>query len=506
LVLVTSTLHAATIRGIVVENVSGRPLARATVVVAPASKDSDFRAVDPDNIATKRQRNREVLTNSSGIFAFASLPAGAYRISASKLEFAPVAYGQKRWYSPGMPIALEAGDDASLTIRMPRFGAITGTVLDENDVGLPDHEVAIYSNTHPPKMLARSGTDDRGMYRLFDLRPGNYLVRSLAKQYDDESYLPTFYRDSPTVDQAHAIQVKLDEEVGHMDFHPTPGRLFTVTGRVPGPGQPIVTLASDAGTVTATVDGSGNFSFNPMAPGTYELQAEIPSDRTRPRTASFQMLTVDRDLTDVRPQLGPLPSVQFVFEDTGGHPLNMPEGLLLARRKDPAGEGTGTQIPSAGPFLPGRWEFALTHQPTYCVVGFQSPRESAGDERFDGWNEMPLAPGGAQIGAKFVLSKSCATIGGAVKNASGDGVAGVPVFVEAYDLDARRRVEQVLRVVADSKGQYSVSGLAPGVYRLLASFDYQMPNGAQMDEGNAKTVKVEEGGRAVLDLEEFVIR
>ncbi|MEI9973134.1 MAG: hypothetical protein WDO73_14445 [Ignavibacteriota bacterium] len=77
--------------------------------------------------------------------------------------------GQKRWFSPGMPIALEAGDAASLTIRMLRFGAITGTLLDENDVGLLEHEVAVYTNARPPKLLARATTDDRGMYRLFNL-------------------------------------------------------------------------------------------------------------------------------------------------------------------------------------------------------------------------------------------------------------------------------------------------------------------------------------------------
>ena len=106
---------------------------------------------------------------------------------------------------------------------------------------------------------------------------------------------------------------------------------------------------------------------------------------------------------------------------------------------------------------------------------------------------------------KFVLSRSCATIVGKVKNANGDGAAGVPVFVEPYDLAPRKRIEQALRVETDTKGQYSVSGLAPGVYRLLASFDYQVLNADQMDEAQALKVTVEEGARVTLDLEEFVI-
>jgi hypothetical protein len=133
-------------------------------------------------------------------------------------------------------------------------------------------------------------------------------------------------------------------------------------------------------------------------------------------------------------------------------------------------------------------------------------QESVGEGRFDGWNEMLLAWDTTRNLAKFVLSQSCATVGGTVKNANGDGVAGIPVFVEPYDLDPHRRIEPALRVITDSKGRYSVSGLTPGVYRMLASFDYQMPDAAQMEAAQALKVTVDGGTHASLDLEEFVIR
>ena len=156
LVLTAGALHAAAIRGMVVESQTGYPIARATVRVEAAAA-----GFEP----------KSVRTNLSGIFEIAALPAGTYRISATKLAFAPVQYGQKRWFSPGMPIGLAEGDTADLTIRMPRYGAISGTVLDENDVGLPEDEVAVYTNTRPPRLLARAPTDDRGVYRLAGLGP-----------------------------------------------------------------------------------------------------------------------------------------------------------------------------------------------------------------------------------------------------------------------------------------------------------------------------------------------
>ncbi|MEI9973136.1 MAG: carboxypeptidase-like regulatory domain-containing protein [Ignavibacteriota bacterium] len=106
---------------------------------------------------------------------------------------------------------------------------------------------------------------------------------------------------------------------------------------------------------------------------------------------------------------------------------------------------------------------------------------------------------------KFVLSKSPATIGGIVKNASGDAVAGVKVFVEPFDLEVRKRLLPMRSVTADAKGRYTIGGLAPGVYRVLASFDYLTVEPAQMDAANAPKITVEDGAHAVLDLEEFVI-
>jgi hypothetical protein len=526
LALAAGAVEGATIRGAVVENQSGHPLARGTVTLQPVGAGSAAQSVR---------------TNSYGIFEFPALAAGVYVVSAARLAFAPVQYGQKRWHSSGMPITLTANDSAFLTIRMPRYGAIAGTVLDENDVGLPEHEVAVYTNTRPPKLLARARTDDRGMYRLFGLQPGSYLVRSMSKLYDDGGYLPTFFRDSHTVDQARPVEVTLDEQVDRVDFHAAPGRLSTITGRVLATqfGQSTVALASDTGTEIATIDANGNFSFNPMAPGQYELLAQGPADRVRGSMAAYQPIALDRDLSDIRIPLSPLPTVQFVFEDSKGQPLDPRQLKVMARRKDIAGDAK-TEIlqvvfdekppvppgarnvrragtpeepnndplrPVSGkvPLLPGRWDVALVPTAGYCVVGFTPPTPDPTDRgRTDGWNEMLLTSGSDNV-VKFVLSSSPATLSGTVKTSGGDPIVGVPVFIEPYDLDPRKRLAEIRSTRTNAQGQYSFGGLAPGVYRLLGTFDYQLPDAAEMEAARATTVKVEEGSRAVLDLEEFVI-
>jgi len=518
--LVAGGLHAAVIRGNVVENQTGHSLARASVTLQPVGSGSE---------------TQTVRTNSYGAFEFPALSAGIYVISASRLAFAPVQYGQKRWHSSGLPVAVGDNDSLSLTIRMPRYGAIAGTVLDENDVGLPDHEVAVYTNTRPPKLLARARTDDRGMYRLFGLQPGSYLVRSLSKVHEDGAYVPTFFRDSPTVDQAHTVEVTLDQEMDRVDFHPAPGRLFTVAGRVVGvqATQATVELASDTGTESAAIGENGSFSFNPMAPGQYELLAQGPPDRLRGQTAAYQPLVVDRDLSDIRISLSPLPTAQFVFEDSKGQAIDSRQLKVMARRKDIAGDaktetlqvvfddkppvfqGARAPRPNNEPLrpvsgkvtlLPGRWDVALAPTSAYSVVGFTPPQaDSAEQGRADGWNEILLAPS-TQNAVRFVLSSKPATLSGTVKNSGGDAVAGIPVFIEPYDLDPRKRLAAIRATRANAQGQYGFGGLAPGVYRVLGTFEYQMPDSSEMAAALAKTVKVEEGSNAVLDLEEFAIR
>lgn len=219
------------------------------------------------------------------------------------------------------------------------------------------------------------------------------------------------------------------------------------------------------------------------------------------RVASFQMLTVDRDLTDVRPQLMPLPFLGVRFEDTTGHPLFPPENALLIRRVDAASRGTETSFANSTALVPGRWEIALAPDPSYCVTAFTPQQREA---RADGWNEI-MVTSGTQNMVKFVLSRTPGTIAGTVKNANGEPAAGVPVFVEPYDLELSRRLEPLRSVKADAKGNYSIGGLAPGVYRLLASSDYLMPEPAQMEAAQAPKITLEQGTHASLDLQEFVI-
>ncbi|MBZ5624748.1 MAG: carboxypeptidase regulatory-like domain-containing protein [Acidobacteriia bacterium] len=497
LTLLAGALNAAVIRGVVVENQTGKPLARALVVAQPVAGTAGV--------------TLSARTNSYGAFEFPAVPAGAYLVTASRRSFAPLQYGQKRWKAAGVPVVLEEAGAAALNFRLQRFGAITGTVVDENDVGLPEHEVTAYRNTRPPQLVARATTDDRGMYRLWGLEPGSYLVRTAAKKYDDDTYLPTFSHETSRVDEAHPTEVALDQQSDQVNVRPFPGRLYTVAGQALMYPQAHVTLTlvSDVGSETTTSDGAGRFQFNPAAPGSYELYAQAQGTTRGGGSlqAGFIPLIVDRDRADTRIRLGNLADLQVLVEDTQGQPVDAALFQLTARRKNLSGEGPLETLRTKQghvPLLPGRWDLALAPISAYYVAAFSGPKgDGVVRGRADGWNEILATEG--QMAVKFILSPAPGLVHGTVTS-NHLPAAGAPVYLEAFDLETRKRLTDLRTTRTDLAGKYQFYGLPPGNYRILSTFEYQSPDPAAMEASSPLPVKVEEARDVSQDLELFVIR
>jgi len=485
--LLAGALRAAVIQGTVVENQTGHPVARANVVLEPVAGFSGPRK------ATR--------TNLSGFFSFTALPAGAYVLTASRTGFATIQYGQKQWKSAGTPIPVAENDSYTVSLRLPRFGAIVGTVLDENDVGLPDFPVLAYRNTRPPQVAGSARADERGIFRIFGLPPGSYLVRSAAKQYDDATYLPTFAKETLTLEQAFPFQVEMDRDVERADVRPIMGRLFTFTVGVTTvpPGLPVtITFASDMGRETVQ---AGSHTFGPMPAGTYEIYSQAPLDRRPGFQEDYRKVNVNRnDSIGVVTREAPDAQVSFA-----GGPGDIGAIQVLARRHDLAGPGPtevlrlndGRVHLGLGP-----WQLAIQPNPGFVVSGFSGPGYQRPDGRSDGWNDIVVGISPPAI--KFTLSSNPGAVHGTVK-AGGEPAIGAPVFLEPVDLDPARRLSDTFVTRTDLQGQYQFSGLTPGNYRLLASFEYSAPDPVAMSSARTTQVRIELAKDTQQDLDLYVI-
>lgn len=162
----TQTVGTAMILGQVVTGDTGTPVRRARVSLSGA----------------ELRGQRTALTDDEGRFVFTQLPAGRYTMNASKAGFVTIAYGAKAPGRAGTPIQIEDGHKLdSRPMNLPRGGVVTGVVLDEYgepSPGTPVRALRMVMRTGE-KRLETAGTnttDDRGMYRIYGLQPGQYIV------------------------------------------------------------------------------------------------------------------------------------------------------------------------------------------------------------------------------------------------------------------------------------------------------------------------------------------
>jgi hypothetical protein len=472
------SLQAAVVRGVVVENFTSKPLARALVSVQPVGGT-------PGDMKSKR-------ANSHGAFVFDRLAPGAYIVKASRDSFMPAEYGQKRWNSAGMPVVVEETARIFLDIRLLRYSAINGTVVDENDEGLPGHEVLAYRNPKALELMAHATSDDRGVYRLHGLEPGTYVVRTAGNQSDEGSYLPTFAKETGKLDQARTVDLFPDQEANDLDVRPMPGRLYSLSATVnPRAPDVSITLASEMG--RRTVHGP-SYRFTHLPPGEYELFAQSPA-KPAPGTelaGAYQRISLGADA-------GVSLLLRFA---AGAAVLGAPSnasGEIRIRLADLAGTGPSSTLPvQNGVTIPiGRWEVMLQPPAGYYVSGAAPARG-----RPDGWQEI-VSPGYGQV--LFMLSAGAGAIHGIVSNSDGK-VSGAPVYLEAYDAGARKRIADLRTAISDMHGQYRFDGLAPGTYRILGTFEYLLPDAETRDLAGAQLLTIDAHSEQSRDLDLYAIR
>jgi hypothetical protein len=158
----------ATLAGrVVTDEPAPAPLRRVSVMLNPAEGNGV---------------GHTVISEDDGTFRFTGLPAGRYLLSARKPGWLRANFGATRPGRPGTPIAIAGGATRDgIVLPMARGAAVSGIVLDPS--GDPASEVyvsvlriRIVDGARKLEEEEGARTDDRGVYRVFGLAPGDYLV------------------------------------------------------------------------------------------------------------------------------------------------------------------------------------------------------------------------------------------------------------------------------------------------------------------------------------------
>ncbi len=205
----------------------GQSLANARVTISPSG-------------GSTLTGNRPIATvDAQGNFHSSDLAPGAYVVSASvpgylQVSITPGSLEFGRW---------QPGD--SITVTMTKGGVMTGQVTNER--GEPVIAVRVLTTfirredgSTAGYPLGSTETDDRGIYRIFGLQPGTYVVAVNGENQPFSSIpspysrlTPTYY-PSTTRETAKEITLRPGEEVSGIDIRFRSERGHALSGTVTG--------------------------------------------------------------------------------------------------------------------------------------------------------------------------------------------------------------------------------------------------------------------------------
>lgn len=139
-------------------------------------------------LSASGSEDRRTVTDDDGRFAFEGLGEGRYIVTATKAAYLPAAFGATRPGRQGTSVAVGGEPSVPLTIVMWRGAVIEGRLTDDRGRAVADTPVyalstredgAIWEGRASAQDPPTARTDDRGVYRIFGLSPGEYVVGAL---------------------------------------------------------------------------------------------------------------------------------------------------------------------------------------------------------------------------------------------------------------------------------------------------------------------------------------
>jgi len=321
------------------------------VVDAQSGRGLDRVIVELDGAGLRRR----IVSDDRGRFLLAGLPAGDYRINATRAGFLNGAFGQRRPAGSASTITLVDGQWLSdIEVRLWRPGVLTGFVTDHAGVPITGVIVRAYRHERVPghttlREVAQAVTDDTGAYRLASLVPGNHLVGISSQQVTvtNNDTGATFVTDAPEVVFPPVYYPSADSAVAASTVTAEPGRDFTgvnftlptrpafeVSGRVDPATVPeghmrnvrlVLARPLDPSVAESPThrylglvspDAEGRFTFTRVPSGRYVIEATLlsgaaagadPGSPEHPRRlwASHSVTLDQKNLDDIRVTMQP---------------------------------------------------------------------------------------------------------------------------------------------------------------------------------------------------------
>jgi hypothetical protein len=487
---------SSVLRGYVTAADSGNPIRRALVRVT--SQDG--------------RGGGMTQTDADGRFEIKELLGGRYTLTASKAGYVSMSYGQRRPEQQGTVLEITDGTVVDkIALSLPRGGVVTGTVLDEFGDPVAGAQVSVlrFRYVNGARRLTQTGgggTDDRGMFRVYGLVPGDYFLSAALRAPQQmmmgptsltstpvEGYAPTYYPGTPNPSEAARITVRAAQETSNISLALIASRLSSVSGRaVTSANAPVVQgmvmlMPADPmaggmvmGMSNAMTRADGTFQLLGVAPGTYNLSLRPRGMPTADAEFANMRLTVGNDNLDNVLLVTARGAIArgIVTTDEGVPPPMRPEQISLFAR--PA-------EPEAVMMQPGEnkvnadWTFEMTGLSESRLLGggvSEAPDWSIKSVLHNGVEviDTPInfVPGQTVDGFEIVLSRKRSELSGQISGERGAPETDATVIVFADDPARWGFATRYVRAVRPNQdGRYTLRGMPPHDYLVVAVKDLE---------------------------------
>ena len=479
------------ISGKVVDARSGQAVPRCVVEITPTDH---------------RSQSLSFETGDDGRFEFRGIPLGKYELSAARRGYLTQSYQQHDEFSTAIAVGPDRVSDDLLFHLTPQ-AVFYGTVNDEAGEAIRRAQVRLYEDRERDGIRSTQQrqtviTDDRGMYEVANIPPGNYFLSASAQPWYagpangqhspigfnntqpvavnsalDVAYPLTFYPNAINSDDAIPIPIRGGERIeANMTLNAQHAMRLQLPLTRSGDGGFGVSMAQNVFgqleqlPTSIQLNNEGGVEISGVLPGQYEVTLTRSEGQSPPVSTHFTA-----DIADGATQLA---------ADSGGGEVTVSGKVTSLDNKIRfAGISLVALHPQRSYFaqLNDTGDFTLQVPPgEYQVIG-QIPqmylaRVTSPDTLVKG--RMVQVKAGSATRLEIVAGNGYGQVEGLAER-NGRPASGVMILLAPEDAKDNRILFR--RDQSDSDGTFLLFNIIPGRYRLLAidegwELDWADPN------------------------------
>ncbi len=480
-------------------------------------------------------------TDADGNFRFSKVPAGKYRLQV----YAPVYVKEQKDepFRAGQPVNVAADENIeNLNFSLRRGGVITGKVTDDENRPLIEEAVKLIrvdaqgkrvNEPVRPALLSLNRTDDRGVYRLFGVEPGRYLVAVGAEPNEtalfgmSKDFQLTYHPRTAVEAEARVIEIAPGAEVEGVNIvmvradakkgYVASGRVIEADTGKPVPGV-MIAYSSKAKSESAVPFG--------MTPATTNSQGEFRLEGLAAGSYSISVLNITALMGSGSEFYGEPLNVD-VSGDVSGLELKMSKGAVIVGRvvldgaqdpkllaklagtlvqalpdidaKDPSAMMTAMSSMAMGTVGPDG-SFKLSGaRPGKFNISLNNPKERTlkllrVEQNGAAIAKLEVTGTTAVNNVRLVVAFGTATLMGRVEVRGGALPPGTRIRVIARQKDTGAG-NPTAYADADARGQFTVDGIVPGVYEVSVGSIRTPDNAVVKSQNSTQTVVLADNAR-----------